>query len=89
MPFNMLMFTCAIVALPEPTVNPSVADPILLAHRGLVEHAPENTLPAFATANVQFSISPKPLPVLLAETPMQNRVPQIIHCPQSLSHQPL
>lgn len=50
MPFNMLMFTCAIAALPEPTVNPSVADPILLAHRGLVEHAPENTLPAFAAA---------------------------------------
>ena len=25
-------------------------DPVLLAHRGLVRHAPENTLPAFAAA---------------------------------------
>ena len=25
-------------------------EPILLAHRGLVRHAPENTLPAFAAA---------------------------------------
>jgi len=25
------------------------ADPILVAHRGLLRHAPENTLPAFAT----------------------------------------
>ena len=32
----------------EPTVVGE--DPILLAHRGLVRHAPENTLPAFASA---------------------------------------
>ena len=25
------------------------ADPILIAHRGLLQHAPENTLPAFAS----------------------------------------
>jgi glycerophosphoryl diester phosphodiesterase len=28
----------------------AVPEPILLAHRGLMEHAPENTLPAFAAA---------------------------------------
>ena len=50
MSFNMLMFTCAIAVPPESTAHASVADPILLAHRGLVEHAPENTLPAFAAA---------------------------------------
>ena len=50
MSFNILMFTCAITALPESTAHAPVADPILLAHRGLVEHAPENTLPAFAAA---------------------------------------
>ena len=50
MSFNILTLTCAIAAPPEPTVDVSVADPILLAHRGLVEHAPENTLPAFAAA---------------------------------------
>ena len=31
-------------------------DPIMLAHRGLVRHAPENTLPAFATA-VELGLS--------------------------------
>lgn len=50
MSFNMPMLTCIIAASPEPTTNASVTDPILLAHRGLVEHAPENTLPAFAAA---------------------------------------
>lgn len=30
--------------------RPLTRDPILLAHRGLVRHAPENTLPAFAAA---------------------------------------
>ena len=25
-------------------------EPVMLAHRGLVQHAPENTLPAFAAA---------------------------------------
>ncbi len=50
MSFNMLIFMCAIAAPPEPAANESVADPILLAHRGLVQHAPENTLPAFAAA---------------------------------------
>ena len=50
MSFNILTLTCAIAAPPEPTVNASVPAPILLAHRGLVEHAPENTLSAFAAA---------------------------------------
>lgn len=50
MSFNMLMLTCVIAASPEPMANESVADPIVLAHRGLVQHAPENTLPAFAAA---------------------------------------
>ena len=50
MSLNMLMFTCTIAAPRVLTSNASVADPILLAHRGLVEHAPENTLPAFAAA---------------------------------------
>ncbi len=43
------------------TIEPLHADvgnrePILLAHRGLVRHAPENTLPAFAAA-VELGIS--------------------------------
>ena len=50
MSLNMLMFMCAIAAPPEPEVNESPTDPILLAHRGLVQHAPENTLPSFAAA---------------------------------------
>ena len=50
MSFNMLILTCVITAPPEPMANELVADPILLAHRGLVQHAPENTLPAFAAA---------------------------------------
>lgn len=29
--------------------NTNLADPILVAHRGLLRHTPENTLPAFAT----------------------------------------
>lgn len=48
--FNMLMFRSVIAASPEPAANASSADPILLAHRGLVRHAPENTIPAFAAA---------------------------------------
>ena len=50
MSFNMLMFMCVIAAPPEPEMNESPRDPILLAHRGLVQHAPENTLPSFAAA---------------------------------------
>lgn len=48
--FNLPMFLCVIGAPPEPAVNESNTDPILLAHRGLVRHAPENTLPGFAAA---------------------------------------
>ena len=50
MSFNMSLLTCVIAAPPEPVANASSADPILLAHRGLVQHAPENTMPAFAAA---------------------------------------
>ncbi|RKU28527.1 hypothetical protein C6499_09980 [Candidatus Poribacteria bacterium] len=48
--FNLPMLLCVIGAPPEPGVNESDTDPILLAHRGLVRHAPENTLPGFAAA---------------------------------------
>lgn len=50
MSFNMPMLVCVIAAAPELEMNESPADPILLAHRGLVQHAPENTLPSFAAA---------------------------------------
>ena len=50
MSFNMLMLTCVIATPSEPEIKESSADPILLAHRGLVQHAPENTLPSFASA---------------------------------------
>ena len=43
--FNTPILRCMIAAAEEPS-----ADPILLAHRGLVQHAPENTIPAFAAA---------------------------------------
>jgi len=36
--------------------DPEKRDPILLAHRGLVRHAPENTLPGFAAA-VELGLS--------------------------------
>ena len=49
MSFNMLMLMC-VIAAPEPEMNALPEDPILLAHRGLVQHAPENTLPSFAAA---------------------------------------
>ena len=48
--FNMPMLLCVIGAPPEPVANEPDANPILLAHRGLVRHAPENTLPGFAAA---------------------------------------
>ena len=48
--FNMLMLRCVIAVPPEPETNELPTDPILLAHRGLVQHAPENTLPSFAAA---------------------------------------
>jgi len=50
MSFNMSILLCAVGAPPEPAANESDTDPILLAHRGLVRHAPENTLPGFAAA---------------------------------------
>ena len=50
MSFNMLMLMCVIAAPSETETNESSGDPILLAHRGLVQHAPENTLPSFAAA---------------------------------------
>ena len=50
MPFNMLMLTCVIAAPSEPKIHESPTNPILLAHRGLARHAPENTLPSFAAA---------------------------------------
>ena len=50
MSFNMLMLMCVITAPPEPETNELPGAPILLAHRGLVQHAPENTLPSFAAA---------------------------------------
>ena len=40
MSLNILMLSCVIAAPPEPAANESVADPILLAHRGVVRHAP-------------------------------------------------
>ena len=50
MSFNMLMLMCVIAAPPEPETDELPADPILLAHRGVVRYAPENTLPSFAVA---------------------------------------
>jgi len=44
------MFTLiATLQLLVPLYVVQAADPILIAHRGLLQHAPENTLPAFAT----------------------------------------
>ena len=56
MSLNILMLSCVIAAPPEPAANESVVDPILLAHRGVVRHAPENTLPAFA-ASIALGLS--------------------------------
>lgn len=39
----------AIVLLLLPLSSLPAADPVLIAHRGLLRHAPENTLPAFAS----------------------------------------
>lgn len=50
MSFNIPLLTCMIAAPLASGTNASLADPILLAHRGLVQHAPENTIPAFAAA---------------------------------------
>ena len=50
MPFNMLMLTCVIAAPSESEMQESPMNPILLAHRGVARHAPENTLPSFAAA---------------------------------------
>jgi glycerophosphoryl diester phosphodiesterase len=44
------MFTLiATLQLLVPLYVVQAADPILIAHRGLLQHAPENTLPAFTT----------------------------------------
>ena len=56
MSLNILMLSCVIAAPPEPAANETDADPILLAHRGVVRHAPENTLPAFA-ASIALGLS--------------------------------
>ena len=39
----------AALQLLAPICVVQAADPILIAHRGLLRHAPENTLPAFAS----------------------------------------
>ena len=45
----LTLFLLASFALPEALVsNCAAADPTPIAHRGLLRHAPENTLPAFA-----------------------------------------
>ncbi len=47
------------------TVRP--ADPVLVAHRGLLRHAPENTLPAFAAClelGFGFESDTRPLPAV-------------------------
>ena len=49
MSFNMLVLSSMIGASSE-TANELTAEPILLAHRGLVQHAPENTISGFAAA---------------------------------------
>ena len=56
MSFNMCTLLCVIGASSESGANESDADPILLAHRGLVRHAPENTLPGFGAA-VELGLS--------------------------------
>ncbi|RKU23124.1 hypothetical protein C6500_02445 [Candidatus Poribacteria bacterium] len=56
MSFNMLMLMGVIGAVPEPAADKSNMDPILLAHRGLVRHAPENTLSGFA-ATLELGLS--------------------------------
>lgn len=43
-----LAFFAAVFLLNVTTVSVNGADPIPIAHRGLLRHAPENTLPAFA-----------------------------------------
>ena len=50
MSLNMLMLMCVIAAPSETETNEAPGDPILLAHRGFVQHASENTLPSFAAA---------------------------------------
>ena len=44
MPFNMQMLTSVIAAPSEPEMHEPPTNPILLAHRGVARHAPENTL---------------------------------------------
>jgi len=41
-------FIAAVFLLHAATVSVNGADPIAIAHRGMLRHAPENTLPAFA-----------------------------------------
>ena len=51
---NHLLF--AVIASLAITQTAIAREPALLAHRGLVRHAPENTLPAFAAA-VELGLS--------------------------------
>ena len=50
MVFNLPIILGTITAPAASTSDEQDRDPILLAHRGLVRHAPENTLPGFAAA---------------------------------------
>ena len=43
----MTRFVFCLILLPLGSLHAD--DPILIAHRGLLRHAPENTLPAFAS----------------------------------------
>ena len=45
----VVIFTSAHSAAVAQT-QPVIREPVLLSHRGLVRHAPENTLPAFEAA---------------------------------------
>ena len=60
---------------------------VLLFDILLVELTSNNKVDTFSELPSRFSISPKPWSISLEEKPLQNRVRQIIHCPQSLSHQ--
>jgi len=51
---NRLLF--AVITSVTITQTAIAGEPALLAHRGLVRHAPENTLPAFAAA-VELGLS--------------------------------
>ena len=44
--FSLLVSVCFVVVGADATAG----DPLIVAHRGLLRHAPENTLPAYALA---------------------------------------